>query len=312
MNDTRAGLEAALAANPDDAATHAAYADCLIEQGDPRGDYVRLQPRTRRPLAAGRTTPRDGAGGVHTPQPTTKPSGWGRWPNTSAPRPAGCAATVNIDVLEANVQVTYRRGWLDTVRVERLSPAVSAALTACPIAALTAELHLGSDHLSDVTALPLTNLVKLRWMQTDESELSLNPGNEAARPAGWFHPVAPAYFPAQADFSPRNLPRLRELALRWGNRGDDGVEFLLATGLIGQLRGLDLRQCNVTDDGARALAADPAVPRLDYLHLDENRISPIGIEALAAVGVAISQRQYLGPNPGFDDFGDNEGERIEF
>ena len=42
MND-RAALELALAANPDDFATHAAYADLLTEQGDPRGDYVRLQ-----------------------------------------------------------------------------------------------------------------------------------------------------------------------------------------------------------------------------------------------------------------------------
>ena len=36
-------LEAALLANPDDRATHAAYADWLIEQGDSRGEFIAVQ-----------------------------------------------------------------------------------------------------------------------------------------------------------------------------------------------------------------------------------------------------------------------------
>lgn len=40
---TREALEAALVATPDDAALHAAYADFLIEDGNPRGEYIRLQ-----------------------------------------------------------------------------------------------------------------------------------------------------------------------------------------------------------------------------------------------------------------------------
>ena len=43
MDPTREALERALSADPDDLATHAAYADYLIEQGDPRGDYIRLE-----------------------------------------------------------------------------------------------------------------------------------------------------------------------------------------------------------------------------------------------------------------------------
>jgi uncharacterized protein (TIGR02996 family) len=42
MSDTRTALEAALVANPEDLAAHAAYADLLIEQDDPRGEYIRL------------------------------------------------------------------------------------------------------------------------------------------------------------------------------------------------------------------------------------------------------------------------------
>jgi uncharacterized protein (TIGR02996 family) len=36
-------LEAALVENPDDLATHSAYADYLMEQGDPRGEFIQVQ-----------------------------------------------------------------------------------------------------------------------------------------------------------------------------------------------------------------------------------------------------------------------------
>jgi uncharacterized protein (TIGR02996 family) len=36
-------LEAALVANPDDLAAHGAYADWLLEQGDPRGEFIGVQ-----------------------------------------------------------------------------------------------------------------------------------------------------------------------------------------------------------------------------------------------------------------------------
>src|SRR5437762_3072073 len=40
---TRAALEDALQENPDDLAAHAAYADLLTEQGDPRGEFISVQ-----------------------------------------------------------------------------------------------------------------------------------------------------------------------------------------------------------------------------------------------------------------------------
>ena len=40
---TREGLEAALTDDPDDLASHMAYADYLHEQGDPRGDFIQIQ-----------------------------------------------------------------------------------------------------------------------------------------------------------------------------------------------------------------------------------------------------------------------------
>lgn len=43
MRNTRDALEAALVENPDDLVLHAAYSDLLIEEGDPRGEFIRLQ-----------------------------------------------------------------------------------------------------------------------------------------------------------------------------------------------------------------------------------------------------------------------------
>src|SRR3954468_18483091 len=39
----REALESALVENPDDLASHAAYADYLQEQGDPRGEFIQAQ-----------------------------------------------------------------------------------------------------------------------------------------------------------------------------------------------------------------------------------------------------------------------------
>jgi uncharacterized protein (TIGR02996 family) len=43
MSAMRKALEGALFANPDDLATHMAYADWLAEQGDPRGEFIQVQ-----------------------------------------------------------------------------------------------------------------------------------------------------------------------------------------------------------------------------------------------------------------------------
>ncbi len=43
MSDTLRALETALVDDPDDLAAHAAYADLLMERGDPRGEFIRVQ-----------------------------------------------------------------------------------------------------------------------------------------------------------------------------------------------------------------------------------------------------------------------------
>jgi uncharacterized protein (TIGR02996 family) len=195
MPDTRDALEAALAANPDDAALHAAYADFLLEAGDPRGEYIRLQLELEKPDLP----------------PTMRADLWQRqselfrthsrtWVGPLAGHPAGLVGH-------------WRRGWIRSVRVPRYVPGVFQLLATAPITRLLHQLDLSGAHI-----------------------------------------------------------------------GDEGVDELIASGLIARLHSLDLRQCDISDDGAEALARCPAVAKLESLSLDSNNLSPIGAAALAAIG----------------------------
>ena len=297
MND-RAALELALAANPDDFATHAAYADLLTEQGDPRGDYIRLQlalEDRQQPVERLRAMEQE-AFELSQRHETEWLGPLAAHANVVA---WGNAIGTRVTVQRPNVEFTMRRGWLNEVRVRNLSGEVQDALVECPIARLVSDLTVQGGTLVTRRVLEaVPNLTRL------SCENALDEPTAAAVTGAWFHPVAERPL---ANLLVSLLPRLRYLTLRTQACGDDGVGRLIASGLLDQLRGLDLCQCAITDDGAQALAEHPAVAKLDYLHLDDNSISPIGIDALAAVGVVISQRQYLGPTPGVDiDAADGE------
>jgi uncharacterized protein (TIGR02996 family) len=53
MSNLRVALEEAIAANPDDLAAHSAYADLLMEQGDPRGEFIQVQLSLEDPACTG-------------------------------------------------------------------------------------------------------------------------------------------------------------------------------------------------------------------------------------------------------------------
>ena len=305
MND-RAALELALAANPDDFATHAAYADLLAEQGDPRGDYIRLQlalEDRHQPVERLRAMEQEAFELSQRHQaewlgPLAAHANIVAWGN-----PTGTRVTVQ----RPNVEFTMRRGWLNEVRIRNLSSEVQDALVECPISRLVTDLTIqGGSVVTPRILRALTNLTRL------SCENALDEPAVTATTGAWFHPVTDRESSLLDHVLPASLlPRLRYLTLRTQACGDDGVRRLIVGGLLDQLRGLDLCQCAITDDGAQSLAEHPAVAKFEYLHLDGNHISPIGIDALAAVGVVISQRQRLGPTPGGDDVEVADGE-IEF
>lgn len=137
MMTTREALEAALVANPDDTALHAAYADLLIEDGDPRGESIRLAL-----LAEDRNQPASQLRAIEQAMYELRLRHEAEWLGPLAwflerPRARSVA-----EPMEPNVSVVWRRGWIDAVRIGQLNQELIAAIAACPLTRLLGELSI--------------------------------------------------------------------------------------------------------------------------------------------------------------------------
>jgi uncharacterized protein (TIGR02996 family) len=137
MSATRAALEAALAADPDDLATRSAYADLLIEEGDPRGEYIRLQ------LAAeDKGQPADRLRAMEQQAFALRQQHEKDWLGpldrfVNPPRGPSVG-----EMVAENVAVTFRRGWVHRIEVSLLTDEIRDVIAAAPIARLLAELEI--------------------------------------------------------------------------------------------------------------------------------------------------------------------------
>ena len=91
-----------------------------------------------------------------------------------------------------------------------------------------------------------------------------------------------------------HMPSLCRLSLKSSHFGDEGIDLLIRSGLLGRLRSLDLEYGAVTDVGAQLLAATD-LRRLELLNVNGNYISPERVlELRAACPRLISDRQHFG------------------
>ena len=160
-------LETALFANPDDIATHAAYADWLSERGDPRGEFInvqmqledltvsaenrkKLQDREKKLLDQHATTWLGGlAGFLLDPKPVSQ-------------------------YRKGGTRFRFARGWLDSIAADSLTVNLSRALVQAPELRLLRELRIeylayededefepGPDVGEDDPSAPLSALQRL-------------------------------------------------------------------------------------------------------------------------------------------------------
>lgn len=129
---TREALEAALIGDPDDAVRHAAYADYLLEQGDPRGEFIRLQlaAEDRNQPAAKLRELEDAAHKIR--QQHEREWLGDLWQFTQRPPSARSVA----EPMEPNVSLSWKRGWIDGVRIWQLSSELVGALATHPLTRL--------------------------------------------------------------------------------------------------------------------------------------------------------------------------------
>ncbi len=245
----RQALEDALAEDPDDLASHMAYADHLAELGDPRGEFIQAQlalendrvpPQERERLR--RREEELLAAYAHVWLGDLSPylldqSGVHRWDREHG----------------RGYQYRFARGWIDSLRLYDYDPRLAAAFRANPLCRLLRRLVVvGSRHELDFRHMAespyLANVRALQVGAEDEPTVSVN-GKGAV-----------ALF--------ERMPRLEELALYAFNLD---VRTLFAMPLPG-LRSLTVH--HLTDYPLELLAGNESLGRLERMALFPHALRP--------------------------------------
>ncbi len=176
MSSTRAALEAALAANPDDVAAHAAYADLLIEEDDPRGEFIQLQLAIE-----DRNQPADRLRAMEQRAFEIREQHEREWLGPLAQHvfPNRRVRSVHDMVSERNVEVAWRRGWIDAVRVRQVSDRLVAEIAECSLTRILGKLSIrhnvehrlnaddpGNRNDREITLQPLIDAGRFRLLRS--------------------------------------------------------------------------------------------------------------------------------------------------
>lgn len=275
---------AAIRENPDDDTPRLMYADWLSEQGDPRGELIRLQcelahldsadPR-RRPL----TRRANGLLRRHGPTwrkalPSFRGVRWCGFERGFIARAVVTSVGALLEVLPALLDAAPTA----EIVLDGVSPGGVGRLFESPHAARIHALFVcprraQSVSLSEIAdARHATGLRSLRFVWAD--------GSRGA--------VALAAAP--------QVRGLRRLELSSGQLDDEAAIALAESKSLVSLTRLDLSSNRIGPDGARALAASRL--RLNELNLSDNPIDEGGIQALAR-GPSLSELTHLTVGSGY-------------
>ncbi len=129
MSDLLRSLEAALVENPDDLAAHAAYADLLMERGDPRGEFIQVQMALEDPRRPASERKR-----LQARERALWKKHGDEWLGDLAHHMAGIKQDY------PHCRCRFARGWLDEVVIDLLGPQLAHDLAAAPQARLLLRL----------------------------------------------------------------------------------------------------------------------------------------------------------------------------
>lgn len=320
--DTRAQLQAAVAADPDNAAALGALADFLTEAGDPRGEFMLTQlalergdlsPAVRASLAAREGELLD----RHERE----------WLGDAGPiLLERRGAHSGYDEQQGDYAHAFRRGLLASVRVPLYTTGLAGGLNRAPMASALRELaadDIDEDALAALVRAPfLATLQKLRLgaeAGDDEETFNCFTNGEAFASLAVRAPRLEALrllaygVDTPALFASRALPRLRLLQVYHANDypveflagnpamanletlllfpraspGDPrlGVEGLQALGESPHLRSLRNLRCRASDAGdagSQVLVETGLLGRLRTLDLRFGRVTDAGLDILMA------------------------------
>jgi uncharacterized protein (TIGR02996 family) len=290
--ETRTAFEAALAEDPDDLASHMAYADLLAEQGDPRGEFIQTQ------LALEDSKLSVGERGALSAREGALLRRHGRdWLGEMAPHlldQEGIA--VYGEAYGLVFAFTWWRGWLGFVQVPDLTVPLAGKLSRCPAALLLRRLVVQRSYDEDADpdsfdpyGPPLAALHHAPFLSTLRAfQYGATPPEEFAdlqeddpfglNPYDFIVVKGESVVPLVA-----RMPHLEELRLL---ANDIDGAALFALGSLSRLRILQL--CHSYDYPLEVLAANPAFANLTHLLLhphapDNNDMSFLPLDSVRAV-----------------------------
>ena len=130
---TREALERALVQRPDDVALHAAYADLLMEEGDPRGEYIQM-----RLALEDRSLPTEEARRLNVSSLTMLTKHRDAWLG-------------DLSTETERSMLIWHRGWLNTVTFQPLTIERMHAFQQCPVTRMTQGILIdGVEDLDEV------------------------------------------------------------------------------------------------------------------------------------------------------------------
>jgi uncharacterized protein (TIGR02996 family) len=297
----REALEAALAENPDDLAAHRAYADHLMEQGDPRGEFIQVQLRLEDPACTGKERQQ-----LQQREQELLAAHARAWLGDMAPYFLDKQHRRQWYPDTWEFQYRFERGWLAFVRIEELSVEFLRAFNANPLPRLLRHLVIprrdyegaGYEEREDLALLARSpHLANLRQFQLGPDEDSCHMPGETA-----------------VDLV-RQMPRLEELRL-YAHRVDTDTLFAMP---LPRLRLLEVHHIHhyplailaantsltnvehlafwphglevddeaayITLEGARALIRSPNLPRLRVLVLRNSDLGDDGCAEIVRSGL---------------------------
>ena len=246
---------AAITDSPDDEVPRLVYADWLDEQGDPRGEFIRVQcqrakleardPRCLELDFRERSLLADYRN--HWAKEVRK---WGR-------------------------VIQYRRGFVEdiTVQASKFLESGQELLAVAPIRRV--KLMKAKPHLKQLAECKL--LERLRHLNLRDSNLGLRPLREflksswTSRLEGWdfsFNGWGPS---ALREFAKcKTIGPLKHLALSGCKIESDSLGVLLDSERVGSLEALELASNQLTDHDMKTLAASTSLGQLKSLGLEQN------------------------------------------
>jgi uncharacterized protein (TIGR02996 family) len=234
---TQRALEQALAEDPDDRAAHAAYADYLQEQGDPRGEFIQVQLALEDPALA---TPQRKQ--LQKREQALLKRHRRDWLGELAPHLLDVG---DLEEWQRAPQHQFAHGWLDSLQIPDLTLSFARALARAPQARLLRRLVVEgtSDDEEDeeddipegvdervVALCPLLRSPNLRNVRVFQLGEQMDPDDFGSTHAAGFDVVVPLV---------RNMPRLEELYLLAHLAGYD-LEALFRLKTLHQLRVLQV------------------------------------------------------------------------